>query len=139
MKVVYDDWKGDYEAQHYHNLQKKLDEVFELTVIFYENGALVWNMMDEFQLKINKNESTLRCYSLTSTNATGVTSNIECCNDFGKFCKASGESNEFHSPLAIGRHGCPPKNRRIYNVEKFASKKKKDVKTKKKWGEKTLR
>ena len=60
----------------------------------------------------------MRSYFLTSTNTT---------SDLGK---VSGENNELYSPLAVQRHGCAPKTRRVFNVEKFVSKKN-NVKTKK--------
>ncbi|KAL2515347.1 protein FAR1-RELATED SEQUENCE 6-like [Forsythia ovata] len=113
VKVTYDDWKGDHDAQRYNKLQKKLDDVADLAVISDENCDLLWNMMDEFQSKISKHDSTLRSCALTSTNATG------------DVCKSSGKSNGLRSPLAVRKHRRPPKSRKVSNVEKFVDKKKK--------------
>lgn len=49
VKVAYDDWKGDQEAQRYNKLQKKLDDVASLAVTSTENCAVLLNMMDEFK------------------------------------------------------------------------------------------
>ena len=49
VKVTYNDWKGDDEAQHYHKLQKKLDDIAEWVVMSDGNCAVLCNMMDELQ------------------------------------------------------------------------------------------
>ena len=108
VKVTYDDWKGDEEAQHYHKLQKNV------------NCVVLWNMMDALQSKINKNDSNLTSCPLTSPNT------------IDDLCKASGENNKLHSLVDVRRHGHPPKTRKVSNV-KFVFKKKKceDKKNKK--------
>lgn len=60
VKVTYDDWKGDKEAQRYHKLQKKLDDVADLAVSSDENCTVWLNMMNEFQSKIKRNESDFK-------------------------------------------------------------------------------
>ncbi|KAH7522465.1 hypothetical protein FEM48_Zijuj07G0141600 [Ziziphus jujuba var. spinosa] len=120
VRVVYDDWKDDHEAQHYRKLQKKLDDVADLAVISNENCAILLNMIDEFQSKASKNEALLE--NSPSTNTTGAATNVSSHND--------GEIKEIHSPLVVRRHGRPSKNKKspiveqdvvdgIINLEKF--------------------
>ncbi|KAH7515771.1 hypothetical protein FEM48_Zijuj10G0061500 [Ziziphus jujuba var. spinosa] len=97
VRVAYDNWKGDHEAQCYHKLQKKLDDVADLTVISDENCAILLNMIDEFQSKVSKNASFLE--NSPSTNTTRAIANV--------FSHHDGEIKEIHSPLVIRRHGHP--------------------------------
>ncbi|KAH7518486.1 hypothetical protein FEM48_Zijuj09G0176500 [Ziziphus jujuba var. spinosa] len=121
VRLAYDDWKCDHEAQRYHKLRKKLDDVADLDVIFDENCAIVLNMIDKFQSKVSKNASFLE--NSPSTNTTGATANVSSHND--------GKIKEIHSPLVGQRHGCPLKNRKISKVEKFVCQKKKKCDDKK--------
>lgn len=54
VRLGYDDFSTTLEAQRYHKLQLKFEEVADWAVVSNENFSMLWNWLDEFQSRVKK-------------------------------------------------------------------------------------
>ncbi|XP_062098528.1 protein FAR1-RELATED SEQUENCE 6-like [Humulus lupulus] len=124
IKVNYNDWSGNVKTQRFDRLQKKFYDLVDWAVESDENCAIFWDMMNELQLRKEKNNEKQERSNDHKSNPIG--------SPIDNYHKVS--LDVIHSHLVVRRHGQPPKKCKISRAEKLVSTKKKvhdkNVKTK---------